>query len=443
MQSLAEHQAAMLDLFLGDRLLNLTNLTDDARTLINPEAAKLQEHLLSLKSTSEAFVDLTVLDGSGTILGYAGPLPKLRDNNYSNEPWFKRLMASEASHVITDVHLGFRNEPHFTMALKLEFNSEIRILRAALSPEITMLQASLGESEIESSSNDGILTNIATNIWLFSGLFCFMGGMVIWFAARWVAHQQYDARQKEQELSRQLGQAAKLALVGELAAGIAHEINNPMAVISEKAGLVKDLIDPEFGQEPTSQRLGPHLDSIEKAVFRCSEITRQLLGFVRMDNVDHVLCDVNQLVDKLVEGILGPELELANITVIKNYDQHLSAIKTAPDQLRQVVLNLLKNAIDAMPESGTITVTTQVVGDRFRLVVSDTGSGMSSQQQDQVFMPFYTTKAPGKGTGLGLSVSYGIIENLGGCLTVESTIGKGSSFTVEVPLRRVEDDGQI
>lgn len=443
LESLAQHQAAMLDLFLGDRLLNLTNLTDDARAMLNPDAEKLREHLSSLQTTSEAFVDLAVLDGSGSVLEYVGPLPGLREKNYSHESWFNRLVAGESSHVITDVYLGFRNVPHFTMALKLEFGSEIRILRAVLSPDIAMAQVTPVAAETSAAGGGGILTDIATSIWLFSALFCFMGGAVIWLAARWVARQQYEAKRLEEDLSRQLGQSAKLALIGELAAGIAHEINNPLAVISEKAGLVKDLLDPEYGTEATSDQLGPHLDTIEKAVFRCSEITRQLLGFVRQDQVDHVVCDVNLLIDNLVDGLLGPELELGNITVVKDYDQNLSAVITAPDQLRQVVLNLLKNAADAMPASGVITIKTRKKGELFSLVVSDTGGGMSPAQRDQVFMPFYTTKAPGQGTGLGLSVSYGIIENLGGSLVVESTMGKGTSFTVELPMKRLEPHAQL
>ena len=432
---LAYHQAAMLEMYLGDRLLNLTDLTDDPRALLEPRRDELESHLADLRSVSEAFIDLSVLDDSGRVLGYAGPLPHLEEKNYGGEAWFTRLLAGASSHVITDVYLGFREEPHFTMALKLEPRGEVRILRAVLSPVVARAQVDAQVVEIEEPGG-GLLANIATNIWLFSALFCLIGGLVIWLQARWVAQQQYEAQLKERQLSRQLGQAAKLALVGELSAGIAHEINNPLAIVSEKAGLVKDLLDPRFGKSPTPEKLREHLDTIEEAVYRCTDITRQLLGFVRQREVELQERDVHDLIEDLVQGLLSSELEVADITVVKNYDPELPAVITDHRQLRQVVLNLLKNAADSITGAGTITITTEKRGDRFTLTVRDTGHGMNHEALELVFMPFFTTKAPGKGTGLGLSVSYGIIEGLGGHMTVHSAPDEGSEFTVELPLKR-------
>ena len=432
---LAYHQAAMLEMYLGDRLLNLTDLTDDPRALLEPRRDELESHLADLRSVSEAFIDLSVLDDSGRVLGYAGPLPHLEEKNYGGEAWFTRLLAGASSHVITDVYLGFREEPHFTMALKLEPRGEVRILRAVLSPVVARAQVDAQVVEIEEPGG-GLLANISTNIWLFSALFCLIGGLVIWLQARWVAQQQYEAQLKERQLSRQLGQAAKLALVGELSAGIAHEINNPLAIVSEKAGLVKDLLDPRFGKSPTPEKLREHLDTIEEAVYRCTDITRQLLGFVRQREVELQERDVHDLIEDLVQGLLSSELEVADITVVKNYDPELPAVITDHRQLRQVVLNLLKNAADSITGAGTITITTKKRGDRFTLTVRDTGHGMNHEALELVFMPFFTTKAPGKGTGLGLSVSYGIIEGLGGHMTVHSAPDEGSEFTVELPLKR-------
>jgi len=432
---LAYHQAAMLEMYLGDRLLNLTDLTDDPRSLLEPRRDDLETHLADLRAVSEAFIDLSVLDGSGRVLGYAGPLPFLEEKNYSGEVWFTRLLAGASSHVITDVYLGFRDQPHFTMALKLEPRGEPRILRAVLSPETARAQVEdqVGETE---EPGGGLLANIATNIWLFSALFSLIGGLVIWLQARWVAQQQYEAQLKERQLNRQLGQAAKLAMVGELAAGIAHEINNPLAVVSEKAGLVKDLLDPRFEKSPTPSQLRGHLGTIEEAVFRCTDITRQLLGFVRQRDVELKEKDVHAEIDDLVGGLLSSELEVSDITVVKNYDPGLPAIVTDHGQLRQVMLNLLKNAADSIRGQGTITVTTKKLEDRFTLTVRDTGHGMTPEELELVFMPFFTTKPPGKGTGLGLSVSYGIIEGLGGHIAVHSAPNEGSKFTVELPLKR-------
>jgi len=431
-ESLVHHQAAMLELYLGDRLLNLTGLTDDPAALLDPRRKFMEAGLAELRGFSEAFIDLSVLDEKGRVLGYAGPLPFLEKQNYREESWFLRLLAGGSSHVITDVHQGFRDDPHITMALKLEPGDRIRILRAVLSPEVP--QSSLGPWPEDSGG--GILQSVATNIWLFSGLFSLIGGLVIWLQARWVARQQYEAQLETQELSRQLGHAAKLALVGEMAAGIAHEINNPLAVVAEKAGLMKDLLDPQFEQNATPARMTDELDAIEKAVFRCTGITRQLLGFVRPGDVALMECDIHSLVDDLVGMMLGPELEVSDIAVVKEYDATKPKIHTDPDRLRQVVLNLLKNAADSIDGPGTITITTKNRDDRIFLAVTDTGHGMTAAEQEKVFMPFFTTKAPGEGTGLGLSVSYGIIKGLGGRMSVVSSPKKGSVFTVELPLRR-------
>ncbi len=287
LQSLAEHQAAMLEMYLGDRLLNLTGLTDDPRPCSTPEPADLARNLAELQQASDVFVDLAVLDRGGRVLAYAGPLPELADRSYGQESWFTRLLAGASSHVITDVYLGFRGQPHFTMALKLEPRGSTRILRAVLSPEITEAHLSAIErgTPPKPDPGRGLLADIATNLWLVSAVFCLIGGLVIWLQARWVAAQQYEALRKEQELSRQLVHAARLAPVGELSAGIAHEVNNPLAVVAEKAGLMKDLLDPRFGREPTPEVIRGHLEAIETAVFRCTGITRQLLGFVRQGEV--------------------------------------------------------------------------------------------------------------------------------------------------------------
>ncbi|MEN8005863.1 MAG: ATP-binding protein [Candidatus Krumholzibacteriota bacterium] len=433
-ESLAYHQAAMLEMYLGDRLLNLTDLTDRPSSLLEPRREDLEAHLANLRTASEAFIDLSVLDGEGRVLGYAGPLPFLEEKNYRGEDWYQRLLSGPSTHVITDVYLGFRRKPHFTMALKLEPQGNTRILRAVLSPEIARAQVDAPVDDL-SQTADGLMANIATNIWWFSALFCLIGGLVIWLQARWVAREQYEAQLKQQQLSRQLGQAAKLALVGELAAGIAHEINNPLAVVAEKAGLVKDLLDPRFAKSTPPGELREHLHTIEDAVYRCTDITRQLLGFVRQRDVELKETDLHQLVDDLVDGLLGPELEVADIEVAKHYDTGMPPIVTDPGQLRQVVLNLLKNAFDSITGPGAITISSRKKGDRFTLTVADTGHGMTPEELELVFIPFFTTKAPGKGTGLGLSVSYGIIEGLGGHMTVVSAPDEGSEFTIELPLR--------
>ncbi len=439
LQALAEHQAAMLDVFLGDRLLNLTGLTDDPDILLAPHPSELEIFLSQLTAASAAFVDLAVLDGEGRVLAYAGPLPELADRNYRQETWFARLLVGESLHVITDTYPGFRGEPHYTMALKLEPRGTVRILRAVISPVITAAHLAALDAGRQEPDKDGILADIASNIWLVTVVFCALGGVLISLQARWVARQQFAALKTEQELTRQLVHAARLATVGEITAGIAHEVNNPLAVVAEKTGLVKDLLDPQFGHPPEPEILRAHLQDIETAAFRATSITQRLLGFVRPDAVKLARCTLPELIDEVVDVMLRAILAEAGANVQRDYDAGLGPIITDPDRLQQVLLNLLKNAADAVAGGGAIDIRTRRRGTRFVIEVSDTGPGLSAKEMDRVFMPFFTTKAPGEGTGLGLSISYGIVVGLGGRLSVSSRPGEGCTFVVELPLGGDDD----
>ncbi|MFH1572992.1 MAG: ATP-binding protein, partial [Acidobacteriota bacterium] len=256
--------------------------------------------------------------------------------------------------------------------------------------------------------------------------------VVIFRRAQRVAEFQMES----DETKVQLEHAAKLASVGELAAGIAHEINNPLAAISEEAGLMKDLLDPAYPETAEPGEMMSHLDSIQESVFRCRDITRKLLGFVRSDTVDLRPHDIRALIDNVVDGFLVRELATANIEIIRNYSDGLPELTTDEHQLQQVFLNILNNSVDAIGDrAGRITISTTRRSNEACIAISDTGMGMSPEQLAKIFLPFYTTKEVGKGTGLGLSVSYGIIKNLGGRIEVESRLGEGSTFTLVLPIR--------
>jgi len=211
--------------------------------------------------------------------------------------------------------------------------------------------------------------------------------------------------------------------VGELSAGIAHEINNPLAIIASETGLMKDLMDPEFSKDATFDDLVPHLKNIREATFRCRDITGKLLSFVRKTNINIQPYDINKSIEEIVDGFL-----------VREICDNAPRITTDSNQLKQVILNMINNAVDAINPPGRITISTMCNDETFAIVLEDTGIGMTQDQMEKIFLPFYTTKTVGEGTGLGLSVSYGIIKNLGGNIEVESVPGKGSIFTIKLPV---------
>ncbi|MFH1764301.1 MAG: ATP-binding protein, partial [Gemmatimonadota bacterium] len=438
----------------------------------------------------------------GDLTLYAGPVSYSAPVNYRNESWFQELLLGERTSVITEIYRGFRDQPHFTIAVRRGEGADLRVLRAALSPErlssflatlegagevhaaivndkgiFQVTVATLGEALQPSGlvppetpdrgfvSNTGLANlpdyayarlsetpwalvvmnarpGVATGLLALpdvSVLVTFavflLVGVVILVRTRQVVGIQLATEEHEAELSGQLVQAAKLASVGELAAGIAHEINNPLAIIAEEVGVMKDSMDPELTQEDDKPLdFAEHLDAIHDAVFRCRDITRKLLTFVRKDQVRVEAQDVHAILDDVLEDMMDNELTISNVTVEKRYDPQITEIFTDRNQLVQVFVNLVKNAIDSMPGGGHLTVTTKLRDGRAAVAIRDTGCGMRPEHIERVFMPFFTTKDPGKGTGLGLSVSYTIIRNFGGDFYVESAPGKGSTFTVELPL---------
>jgi two-component system NtrC family sensor kinase len=249
------------------------------------------------------------------------------------------------------------------------------------------------------------------------------------------ARMRVTIEEERDQAKLQLEHAAKLASVGELASGIAHEINNPLAIISEEAGLMKDLMNPSFGKTVTFADLSLHLDIITQAVYRCRDITRKLLGFVRKSEFKLAAHSVAALMDEVVDDFFVREMAVDNIEIRREYEDNLPPILTDGNQLKQVFLNLLKNAADAIEGAGGILIRMARDETSLRIQISDTGCGMTQDQVDRIFMPFYTTKEVGEGTGLGLSVSYGIVKNLEGTVEVESRVGKGSTFTIVLPIR--------
>lgn len=498
LKSIAETQANTLDLFLRERVVNVSNLIRDPQLSLPPGAEPMRRCLERLKRDSDSFVDVGFFDSAGVQVAYAGPYPALERRDYSQESWYTALKSGPEGFIITDIYLGFRGQPHFTIAVSRTVGQEYYVFRATLDPQeiyeyVTTLKGSeevatcivnqegryqlapprvgkvLESSAIvppstpsmgtqsgrmngrsvpyayswlrtanwalivqpSSASAAGLFSSGFTGILIISVIVALTVSGIIWVRAKKLVRLQEESDQTKAQLEH----AAKLASVGELAAGIAHEINNPLAIITEEAGLLKDLIGPEFGEQITLDQAVPYLDRIERAAFRCRDITGKLLNFVRKTEVHLQEHDIHRLVDEVIDGLLGHEMAVSNIQVVKQYAEDLSTLVTDRNKLQQVLLNLLNNAVDALQGPGRITIATERKDGRLHLSVSDNGKGMTPSQLENIFLPFYTTKEVGKGTGLGLSVSYGIVRSLGGRMLVDSTPGKGSTFTIVLPMQ--------
>jgi len=242
----------------------------------------------------------------------------------------------------------------------------------------------------------------------------------------------------DEEREKAVGQsehASKMASIGRLAAGVAHEINNPLAIINEKAGLMKDILEVSGSTPDNKEKFLALISGIAESVNRCRTITHRLLGFSRRMEISQDAIDMNDAVQEVI-GFLEKEILYRNIKLELNLQENLPKIMTDKGQVQQVFLNIINNALDALKENGYISVTTYTKDDTsIGVAIKDNGSGIPKENLKHIFEPFYSTKEKGKGTGLGLSISYGIVQKLGGTILVESELNKGTTFSVELPLK--------
>jgi len=237
-------------------------------------------------------------------------------------------------------------------------------------------------------------------------------------------------------------QSNKMASLGKLAAGVAHEINNPLSIIRESAGWIRDIInDGELGESPAVDDLQEATGDIERHVERARTVTHRMLGFARRMEPLQEDVDLNLLARQTV-SFLENEIRHRNIEVECRFDQELPLITTDANQVQQVILNLLENAIDAIGNDGCIELESRSAGETVSLSISDSGEGIAAENLNRVFDPFFTTKPTGEGTGLGLSIVYSTLKKLGGGIDVRSERGVGTTFTLTLPLVPVNLPGR-
>jgi two-component system NtrC family sensor kinase len=373
-----------------------------------------------------------------------------------SKPWFINLRNGADDFIITDIYLGFRQKPHFTIGVKRAFNGQYVVLRATLDPEKfhDYIVSQEGSSEVNISivnqegyyqvvtPHEGTLLENSSITPAFdkkTGIESVkIGGSEVEFAYSWLRTAKWavivewadqaaplpifgsqvgltafsaailllllaviiirtrkvvELKIESDVTKAQFEHAAKLASVGELSAGVAHEINNPLAVISTEVGLIKDMMDPAFEENASMEDILPHLDSIDEEVFRCRDITRKLMSFVRKTDIKLMPYNMHMLIDEIVDAFWKQEMAVSNIEIIKNYQDDIPDIVTDANQIKQVFLNILNNAFDAITPPGRITITTSTDAEgHLSIAFSDTGKGITQEEMDKIFIPFFTTK---------------------------------------------------
>ena len=504
--AVAESQRNTIDLFMQKLIVNVFNLFHLKDFSLEPGLEEMYYYLNNLIKANDAFVDIGFFNPEGIQIGYAGPYPHLLNKDYSDESWYTKLTTQPLSYIISDLYLGMRRMPHFTIGVKQLIDGRYYVIRTSVDP--FKLYAFL-ETTRYGKSVDGFLINTEGKYQVVNrefgellepALFIPMGkktadvvnfnfnGQQVLLAYTWlkevpwclVMWQPVDVALKEMEnirksmiigtaimvfalvlmvwsmvnrfinwagslehdkaeLKTQLYHTHKLSAVGQLAGGVAHEINNPLAIISSEAGLIRDMLDPSLEMKCTPEAIINELDEIDKAVYRAKTITQKILLFVRKTDPRLELCNLNELLEDVVGGVKEQEFAVSNIELVRNFELDLPKLMLDADMMRQVFLNLINNAGDALINGGVITLSTALDGNWVKISVADDGVGMDSHQVQKIFMPFFTTKEVGKGTGLGLAISLSIVEGFGGHIEVQSKPGAGTTFTVALPVS-VRDD---
>jgi signal transduction histidine kinase len=485
---LEEHTAA-LNFIINDNTVE--NLSDQG---------KLALIFKNLKQSFGGYVDLGLIDLTGKQVSYVGPYDLL-GKNYRGQDWFHEV--SIRGIYVSDVFMGYRNLPHFVIAVKYEKDDGgFHILRATIDTQALNQQIlALGlrgssdafvmnrEGKLQTpslfygdilkdapipvppySESPEVMENyyVAGERYILSYAYIDHSPFIVvvmkkpedlmgnWFTLRskrlgflaasvivvvvlimgtssYLVSRIREADLRQARILHNIQYTNKMASIGRLAAGVAHEVNNPLAIINEKAGLAKDIIALE-NTFPQREKFLNLINSIQSSVERCSTITHRLLGFAKRLDIQIERINLEELIREVL-GFLEKEANYRNITINVNASDGFVSVESDRGQLQQVFLNLINNAIEELEKGGMVDIGIQRQEDGFVAVtITDNGRGIPEENLKQIFEPFFTTKKE-YGTGLGLSITYGIVEKLGGNIDVKSKAGVGTSFIVTLPVK--------
>ncbi|MCL2457760.1 MAG: ATP-binding protein [Desulfobulbus sp.] len=496
-RQVTEHRNDAINTFLQGQvnylstLMNLYEL-DHLRQLEN-----LNKLFLAANRADKAgdIVDLQVIGTNGRQLAYVGPYQdKIEGKEYHDAPWFKEVLARGA--YVSDVFSGFRNYPHFVIALtdprktfvlRATINSSIFnsllhsaqigaggdafILNSNGEFQTPSLQRATGLNEMEiallrhytglelSLDRDYIYVGkwLNGNMWLlvvktkitdsltdyfkyrdrilFTVLVIAILFLVISHGiSRFIVGRIRQADREQTAQDQQMAHIEKMANIGRLAAGIAHEINNPLQLIQMQAGWIDELLQEEDPQQVTNlEEYRKSAGKIKQHVTRAGTITHRLLGFSRKISAEYDV-QINELLQETI-SFLENEARANNIAFNLQFDESLPILRTDGTQVQQALLNLIENALDAVGPEGKIDVATSRSGKEIIVQIADNGPGIDQEVLEKIWEPFFTTKDAGKGTGLGLSICSDIAHRLGGTIAVENRPQGGAAFTLRLPLR--------
>ncbi|RZB38454.1 MAG: hypothetical protein SRB2_00202 [Desulfobacteraceae bacterium Eth-SRB2] len=511
MKRIVQDHRQMIEAFLKERKHDLNFIVNSYTYEDLSQSEKLDTVFDHLQRESHAFVDLGVFNQAGVHVAYHGPFD-LRARVYKDANWFKVVM--KHGYYISDIFLGYRQIPHFVIAVTQEkmgkkwviratidtvtFNNIVKNIRIGKTGEAYILNANglfqteprsggklmdkcpdninypLSNTHIETIINKDVKGEkcLCTTTWLQNKkwllvvrqekadafkaltsaayliiLIMGVGGSAIFVVAFYLTNRIVGRMEKmdieKDRLNQQLIGMSRLVELGEMSAGFAHEINNPLQIVKGEHSLVEMLLMEmkEKGQIKESESLAEiedSMDQIKLQIFRCGEITRAILKFGRQDEPKPQDLDLQNFIPEIVDMVAQKAI-VHGISIEQDIAENTYPVHGDPTQLQQVILNLFNNAMDAILETHGTSGGKMMIkagpgeNNTVEILVKDNGCGISPENLNKIFTPFFTTKPVGKGAGLGLSVCYGIIGSMLGTMDVSSEVGVGTTFTILLP----------